>query len=105
MERLTSTHLLIGRKVGTATPSIKVPARSASPTVATPATASGHQRSRLSRQIHPPVQDEDDDMDGEVDEEGDGDDGDGDDRLYCYCQSQSYGDVRSSSLVPCQYPH
>ncbi|KAH6886743.1 hypothetical protein BKA70DRAFT_1464713, partial [Coprinopsis sp. MPI-PUGE-AT-0042] len=54
------------RKVGTATPSIK---------------------------IHPPVQDEDDEMDAEVDEEGEGDDGDGDDRLYCYCQSQSYGDM------------
>lgn len=81
------------RKVGTATPSIKIPTRSASPTVSAPATGSAHARSRLSRQIHPPVQDEDEEMDAEAEDDGEGDDGDGDDRLYCYCQSQSYGDM------------
>lgn len=88
------------RKVTTsAAPSIKVPGnawaqkRSASPTVQATASTTGHQRSRLSRQIHPPARDEDEDMDAEGDEELDGDDADGDDRLYCYCQKQSYGDM------------
>ncbi|KAF5332130.1 hypothetical protein D9611_008092 [Ephemerocybe angulata] len=88
------------RKVTTTTaPSIKVPGnaraqkRSASPTVQSGTTATGHQRSRLSRQVLPPAQDEDEEMDAEGDEEVDGDDADGDDRLYCYCQKQSYGDM------------
>ncbi|TFK18871.1 hypothetical protein FA15DRAFT_674959 [Coprinopsis marcescibilis] len=83
------------RKVTATTPSIKVPARSASPTVQAVASQSAHQRSRLSRQIHPPVVEDDEDMDAEGDDDvdGEGDDGDGDDRLYCYCQKQSYGDM------------
>ncbi|EAU80706.1 hypothetical protein CC1G_08313 [Coprinopsis cinerea okayama7 len=84
------------RKVAAAaSPSIKIPTRSASPTVQAPAAQASHQRSRLSRQVHPPVQDEDEDMDAEGDEDvgEEGDDGDGDDRLYCYCQKQSYGDM------------
>ena len=90
---------VIGRKVAAAAPSIKVPAtawaqkRSASPSAHATVSAT-HQRSRLSRQIHPPARDDDDEMDADGDEEEAGeDDGDGDDRLYCYCQKQSYGDV------------
>ncbi|KAG2019650.1 hypothetical protein CC2G_005069 [Coprinopsis cinerea AmutBmut pab1-1] len=92
-----------GRKVAAAaSPSIKIPTRSASPTVQAPAAQASHQRSRLSRQVHPPVQDEDEDMDAEGDEDvgEEGDDGDGDDRLYCYCQKQSYGDVCLFNLIP-----
>ncbi|KAJ2934983.1 hypothetical protein H1R20_g2085, partial [Candolleomyces eurysporus] len=85
------------RKV-TAAPSIKVPAtawaqkRSASPTVQPTTSQTSHQRSRLSRQIHPvtPERDEDDDAEGEEDVEGD--DGD-DNKIYCYCQQQSFGDM------------
>ncbi|KAJ2919839.1 hypothetical protein MD484_g625, partial [Candolleomyces efflorescens] len=82
----------------TAAPSIKVPAtawtqkRSASPTVQ-PATSQGsHQRSRLSRQIHPPTPEQEEDEDAEGEEEVEGDEGD-DNRIYCYCQQQSFGDM------------
>ncbi|TFK25299.1 hypothetical protein FA15DRAFT_364806 [Coprinopsis marcescibilis] len=78
------------RKMGTGSPSIKVPGRSASPTsIQVSGPQSTHQRSRLSRQIHPPVRDDDEELEAEVEEEVD----DGDDRLYCYCERQSFGDM------------
>lgn len=63
--------------------------RSASPS-ATVVSQTTHQRSRLSRQIHPAEESEpeagaDDDMDIDDDAE--------DERLYCFCQKQSYGDM------------
>jgi len=68
--------------------------RSASPS-STPAQPHAQQKSRLSRQVHPPPTEDEDDMD--VDGEGDDDDGevedDNDERLYCFCRKQSYGDV------------
>ena len=81
-----------------AAPSIKVPAtawaqkRSASPTVQPATSQASHQRSRLSRQIHPVTPERDEDEDAEGDEDVEGDDGD-DNRIYCYCQQQSFGDV------------
>ncbi|KAJ3564240.1 hypothetical protein NP233_g8426 [Leucocoprinus birnbaumii] len=70
--------------------------RSASPSAAA-ISQTTHQRSRLSRQIHPVEESEpeaggDDDMDGEDDPE--------DERLYCFCQKQSYGD-----MVACDNEH
>ena len=82
----------------TAAPSIKVPAtawaqkRSASPTVQPATSQTSHQRSRLSRQIHPVTPERDEDEDAEGDEDVEGDDGD-DNKIYCYCQQQSFGDV------------
>lgn len=68
--------------------------RSASPTTTANAShATSHQRSRLSRQIHPPAV-EDVDMDAEGEEDAEGEDAEGEDeRLYCFCQKQSYGDM------------
>ncbi|KIK60976.1 hypothetical protein GYMLUDRAFT_97022 [Collybiopsis luxurians FD-317 M1] len=87
-----------GRR-STASPSIKLPAsgsRSISP-AATATTKATSRSSRLSRQIHPPVEDiemgdEDADGDDDVEEGEEGDDGD-DDKLYCFCQAASYGDM------------
>jgi chromatin modification-related protein YNG2 len=97
---------LTGRKT-TITTSIKItPAsptkhRSASPASVTPAHGYTQQKSRLSRQVHPPVEEDEDDMD--VDGEGDEDEGevedDNDETLYCFCRKQSYGDVCFFFLV------
>ncbi|KAF8163780.1 hypothetical protein B0H34DRAFT_651391 [Crassisporium funariophilum] len=86
------------RRITTAT-SIKIsPAaspmkhRSASPTTAAASTSHvTQQKSRLSRQIHPPV--EDVDMDAEGDEEAEAEEENEDETLYCFCQKQSYGDM------------
>jgi chromatin modification-related protein YNG2 len=83
-----------------ASPSIKLPAagsRSISPAAAAPPKALARS-SRLSRQIHPPVDDDvdmvDEDAEGEddIEEPEEGDDAD-DDKLYCFCQTSSYGDM------------
>ncbi|KAF9075440.1 hypothetical protein BDP27DRAFT_1315029 [Rhodocollybia butyracea] len=85
----------------TSSPSIKLPpaiSRSISPAATVPPKTAPSRSSRLSRQIHPPV-DEDIEMadeDAEGDEDlGDADDGDDaeDDKLYCFCQKSSYGDM------------
>jgi chromatin modification-related protein YNG2 len=47
------------------------------------------QKSRLSRQIRPLVEDLDMDADGDDDAEEEIED----ETLYCFCQKQSYGDV------------
>lgn len=72
--------------------------RSASPSAAA-ISQTTHQRSRLSRQIHPVEESEpevgaDEDMEADDDAE--------DERLYCFCQKQSYGDV-SEILNPAIY--
>jgi chromatin modification-related protein YNG2 len=68
--------------------------RSASPTVL-PATAHTQQKSRLSRQVHPPPEYSKSDADeegGDMEEEENEDE-----TLYCFCQKQSYGDVSVDS--------
>ena len=62
--------------------------RSASPTTVTTIHVT-QQKSRLSRQTRPPVEDLDLDADGDDDAEEDNED----ESLYCICQKQSYGDV------------
>ena len=52
-------------------------------------THATQQKSRLSRQIRPPVEDLDMDADGDDDAEEENED----ETLYCFCQKQSYGDV------------
>ena len=52
-------------------------------------THATQQKSRLSRQIRPPVEDIDMDADGDEDAEEENED----ETLYCFCQKQSYGDV------------
>lgn len=69
--------------------------RSASPSAAA-ISQTTHQRSRLSRQIHPVEESEpeigpDEDMEADDDAE--------DERLYCFCQKQSYGDVSANYFV------
>ena len=64
--------------------------RSASPaTVTLTTTHVTQQKSRLSRQIRPPIEDIDMDADGDDDAEEENED----ETLYCFCQKQSYGDV------------
>jgi len=64
--------------------------RSASPsTIAVTTTQVIQQKSRLSRQIHLPVEDLDVDADGDEDAEEEIED----ETLYCICQKQSYGDM------------
>ncbi|KAF9053321.1 hypothetical protein BJ165DRAFT_1413483 [Panaeolus papilionaceus] len=80
----------------TTTTSIKI-SPAASPTkhrsqspAATAAASHTTQKSRLSKQIHPPVQDVESDAEpdeGVVEEEAE------DETLYCFCQKQSYGDM------------
>lgn len=100
-------RLSLGRGRSTASPSIRLPlagSRSISPAAPPPTKAS--RSSRLSRQIHPPVDDDDvemgDDADADGDKDGeeveDGDDAD-DDKLYCFCQTSSYGDVSLSHIL------
>jgi len=89
----SSLTFILERRINTSIKITPVPSpikhRSASPS-ATAVSQITHQRSRLSRQIHPVEESEpeagaDDDMDVDDDPE--------DERLYCFCQKQSYGDV------------
>ena len=59
-------------------------------------THATQQKSRLSRQIRPPVA-EDLDMDAEGDD--DAEEELEDETLYCFCQKQSYGDVSICFLL------
>src|SRR5271163_4625722 len=60
--------------------------RSASPTTVTTIHVT-QQKSRLSHQTRPPLEDLDLDADGDAEEDNE------DESLYCICQKQSYGDV------------
>ncbi|KAF9476414.1 hypothetical protein BDN70DRAFT_882463 [Pholiota conissans] len=66
--------------------------RSASPTTISAPVPHTQPKSRLSRQVHPPTEEEDNDMDADGDEEG-LDEDENDDELYCFCRKQSYGDM------------
>jgi len=57
-----------------------------------PTIAHTQQKSRLSRQVHPPPQYSKEEADAE--EGGDLEEEENEDEtLYCFCQKQSYGDV------------
>ncbi|KAF8177230.1 hypothetical protein BJ912DRAFT_1033443 [Pholiota molesta] len=67
--------------------------RSASPTTITASISHTQPKSRLSRQVHPPTEEEDNDMDADGDEDGNEEDDNEDESLYCFCRKQSYGDM------------
>lgn len=63
-----------------------------------PTTAHAQQKSRLSRQVHPPPEYSPADADAE--EGGDMEEEENEDEtLYCFCQKQSYGDVSADFVL------